>query len=263
VRALVGARRPVRRAGGHSLREQRAPRSLAGCARPESVRGRAGRRPRQPGRRHPRRVARRCRRGALGALRRPAALRCLAVSLPARDAARSPLGTLRNKGGAGARMKRLAAGLLLVALLVQNTDALAQPLPRVHRVGVLSPGSAAESAAVQREPFERGLRDLGWTPGSSLIIEYRHAEGRAARLGELARELVRLNVDVIVARSSPGVAAARQATASIPIVMSSGNDPVSAGHVKSLARPGGNVTGIANLTAELEGKRLELLTAPS
>ena len=156
---------------------------------------------------------------------------------------------------------RLAAVLLLVALLSQNTDALAQPLPRVHRVGVLSPGSATESAAVQREPFERGLRDLGWTVGSSLLIEYRHAEGRAARLGELARELVRLNVDVIVARSSPGVEAARQATASIPIVMSSGNDPVAAGHVKSLARPGGNVTGIANLTAELEGKRLELLTA--
>jgi len=117
-------------------------------------------------------------------------------------------------------MRRLAAGLLLLALLGQSTDASAQPLPRVHRIGVLSPGSATESAAVQREPFERGLRDLGWAPGSSLIIEYRHAEGRAARLGELARELVRLNVAVIVARSSPGVAAAREATASIPIVMS-------------------------------------------
>jgi putative ABC transport system substrate-binding protein len=158
-------------------------------------------------------------------------------------------------------MKRLAAVLLLVAVRAQNTGAQAQPLPRVHRVGVISPGSATESAAVQREPFERGLRDLGWALGSSLIIEYRHAEGRAARLGELARELVRLNVDVIVARSSPGVEAARQATASIPIVMSSASDPVAAGHVKSLARPGGNVTGIANLTAELEGKRLELLTA--
>ena len=77
-------------------------------------------------------------------------------------------------------MKRLAAVLLLVALLGQSPEALAQPLPRVRRVGVLSPGSATESAGVQREPFDRGLRDLGWAPGSTIVIEYRHAEGRAA-----------------------------------------------------------------------------------
>jgi putative ABC transport system substrate-binding protein len=156
------------------------------------------------------------------------------------------------------RWHAVALALIVVANS-QRVDSQPMPAEQVPRVGVLSPGSSTESPAVQRKPFERGLRDLGWVPGSTIIIEYRYAEGRAGRLAELARELVRLKVDVIVARSNSAVAAARQATASIPIVMSSANDPVAAGHVKSLARPGGNVTGIANLVSELEAKRLELL----
>src|SRR5262249_15998535 len=107
VRALVGARRVCRRAGGHSLREQRASRSVARHPRPESVGGRAGRRARQPGRCHPRRAHRRRDRGALGALRRPVARRRLAVSVPARDAARAPVGALRHPRRAGARVSRV------------------------------------------------------------------------------------------------------------------------------------------------------------
>jgi putative ABC transport system substrate-binding protein len=155
---------------------------------------------------------------------------------------------------------RLARGLALVVLaLAVGLSADAQPTSQVPRVGVLNPGSSTESPAVQREPFERGLRELGWEPGSNICIEYRYAEGQSARIDELAAELVRLKVDVIVVRSHPVVAAARRATSSIPIVMSSAADPVGAGYVKSLSRPGGHVTGIANLTWELESKRLELL----
>lgn len=154
---------------------------------------------------------------------------------------------------------RLAPCLsLIVIAFARFADSEAQPTG-VPRVGVLNPGSSTESPAVQREPFERGLRELGWTPGSNVIIEYRYAEGRVARLDELAAELVKLKVDVIVARGHPAVAAARRATGSIPIVMSSAANPVASGFIKSLARPGGNVTGIANLVWELEAKRLELL----
>jgi putative ABC transport system substrate-binding protein len=153
-----------------------------------------------------------------------------------------------------------AIGMTLAALaLTVGAHAAAQPMVKVPRVGVLSAGSSTESPAVQREPFERGLRELGWVPGSNVIIEYRYAEGRPGHLGELATELVKLKMDVIVARSNPAVLAVRQASSSIPIVMSSSNDPVTAGHIKSLARPGGNVTGIANMSLDLEAKRLDLL----
>jgi putative ABC transport system substrate-binding protein len=157
-------------------------------------------------------------------------------------------------------VSRLVVGLAaFLAVLGSSLDSAAQGPARVPRVGVLHPGSPTETPTVQREPFERGLRDLGWIPGSSVAIEYRYADGRVERLSALAAELVELKVDVIVARGSVAIAAARQVTSSIPIVMSSGSDPVTAGHVRSLARPGGNVTGIANLTVELDAKRLELL----
>jgi putative tryptophan/tyrosine transport system substrate-binding protein len=159
-----------------------------------------------------------------------------------------------------ARLIRVARDLAVVVVaLAVGAGVDAQPATQVPRVGVLNPGSSTESPAVQREPFERGLRELGWTPGSNIHIDYRFAEGRSARLEDLAAELVQSKVDVIVARSLPAVGAARRATTSIPIVMSSAADPVASGHIKSLARPGGNVTGIANLTWELESKRLELL----
>ena len=144
-------------------------------------------------------------------------------------------------------------------LLAAPLAAEALQAGKVPRIGVLNPGSPTESPAVQREPFERGLRELGWTPGSNIFIEYRYADGNTTRLAELAAELVRLEMDIIVARGPVAIRAARQATVTIPIVMASAADPVADGSVKSLAQPGGNTTGIANLVLELDGKRLELL----
>jgi putative tryptophan/tyrosine transport system substrate-binding protein len=130
---------------------------------------------------------------------------------------------------------------------------------KVPRVGVLHAGNAKEPDSVQREPFERGLRELGWRPGSTILIEYRYAEGDISRLPGLAEELVRSGVDVMVARSTAAISAARRASGTIPIVMSSySGDPVRDGIAKSMSRPGGNVTGMAG-HADLDVKRLELL----
>ena len=112
---------------------------------------------------------------------------------------------------------------------------------------------------VQREPFEHGLRELGWKPGVNVLLEYRYGGESPTRLGKLAAELVALDVAVIVARGPVAIRAAMHATTTIPIVMATTADPEALGFVKSLARPGGNTTGIANLTWELDGKRLELL----
>ena len=117
--------------------------------------------------------------------------------------------------------------------------------------------NAPDPASV--EAFEGGLRDLGWTPGTNILIEYRYAEGKPERLSELAAELVRLPVDVLVASAPVGVRAAQQATRTIPIVMSTLPDPVGEGFVASLARPGGNTTGLTLDSEDLAGKQLELL----
>jgi putative ABC transport system substrate-binding protein len=149
-------------------------------------------------------------------------------------------------------------GIVLFALLVVSLVADAQP-PSVRRVGVLSPGKPPpEDAFRQREHFEAGLRELGWIPGSNVVIEYRYAEGMLDRLPALAVELVRLPVNVIVARGLT-IRAAREATATIPIVMAADPDPVRSGFVASLARPGGNITGLSTLAPDLEAKQLELL----
>ncbi|MBI2181856.1 MAG: ABC transporter substrate-binding protein [Deltaproteobacteria bacterium] len=107
--------------------------------------------------------------------------------------------------------------------------------------------------------FRKGLRDLGWFEGQNLAIEYRYAEGKAERLPELAAELVRLKVDLIATHSGSPIRAAKEATKTIPIVMVVSGDPVAQGFVASLARPGGNITGLSILSPELSGKRLELL----
>jgi putative tryptophan/tyrosine transport system substrate-binding protein len=113
---------------------------------------------------------------------------------------------------------------------------------------------------VQRTPFAQGLRELGWTPGGDILIEYRYAEGDVDRLPMLAAELVGLKVDVIVAATVPAILAVRQATSTIPIVMSATDDPVGRGLIESLVRPGGNVTGLASQAdGNLDDKRLELL----
>jgi putative ABC transport system substrate-binding protein len=129
---------------------------------------------------------------------------------------------------------------------------------QVPRIGFLGAGSPS-SYATQLEAFRLGLRDLGYVEGTNLIIEYRWAQGKYERLRELAAELVRSNVDVVVTHGTPGALAAKQATAAIPIVVILIGDPVAAGIVPSLARPGGNVTGQSFFSPELAAKRIELL----
>lgn len=144
-------------------------------------------------------------------------------------------------------------------LLTSPRAAQGQERANLSRVGILGPGSPREMLKVQRQPFEHGLRELGWKPGVNVLLEYRYGGESPTRLGELAAELVTLDVAVIVARGPVAIRAAMQATTAIPIVMATTADPEALGFVKSLARPGGNITGIANLTWELDGKRLELL----
>jgi len=150
-------------------------------------------------------------------------------------------------------------------LLTSLVGALAAPLAaeaqeykaeKVPQLGWLSPGSRSAGLL---EPFLQGLRELGWVEGRSVVIEYRYADGKAERLPALVADLARLKVDVIVAGGVAAALAASKATTAIPIVMSSGGDPVAIGLVASLARPGGNVTGLATISPELSGKRLELL----
>ena len=149
---------------------------------------------------------------------------------------------------------------LAVAFAMCGAVAQAQQPKKVLRLGYLSNlDSARESTRV--EAIRRALRQLGYIEGQNIAIEYRYAEGKRDRLPELAAELVRLRVDIIVALGGdPLILAAKNATKTIPIIMvGAGIDPVKAGFVESLARPGGNVTGITNLSGELGGKRLELL----
>jgi len=149
---------------------------------------------------------------------------------------------------------------LAVAFAMCGAVAQAQQPKKVPRLGYLSNlDSARESTRV--EAIRRALRELGYIEGQNIAIEYRYAEGKRDRLPELAAELVRLRVDIIVALGGdPLILAAKNATKTIPIIMvGAGIDPVKAGFVESLARPGGNVTGITNPSGELGGKRLELL----
>jgi putative tryptophan/tyrosine transport system substrate-binding protein len=143
---------------------------------------------------------------------------------------------------------------LLFALCL---SAEAQQPTKIARIGYLSPGDPV-SRVYRIEAFRQGLKELGYIEGKNIIIEYRFAEARSDRLPELAHDLVRLKVDIIFAQGMPATEAAKSATQMIPIVTSS-QDPVRAGFVAGLPRPGGNITGLANLTSELVGKRLELL----
>ena len=136
----------------------------------------------------------------------------------------------------------------------------AQQKAKVPRIGVLSPGNSARAASNPRmQAFYQALRDLGWVEGQNVAFERRYAEDQFDRLTDLAIELARLNVDVIVTASTPPAKAAGAATGTIPIVMMDPGDPVASGLVASLARPGGNVTGISSVAPDLAGKRLEML----
>jgi putative ABC transport system substrate-binding protein len=149
--------------------------------------------------------------------------------------------------------------LVTLALLVVPSASDAQQATKVHRIGWLVAGSRPAGPEPRLETFRQGLRDLGYVEGQNLLIEHRYAEGSAERLRALAAELVHLPVEVIVAGGSAATKAAQQATRTIPIVMASSGDPVGLGFVTSLARPGGNITGMSNFVAELPGKQLELL----
>jgi ABC-type uncharacterized transport system substrate-binding protein len=158
-------------------------------------------------------------------------------------------------------MKRAAVPSILVAvvLLALGVIADAQQPKKVTRIGYLLPGDAtSESARI--EGVRLALRERGYVEGQNIAIEYRYAEGNGDRFSELGVELVRLKVDIIVVSGgNTPVRAVKNSTKTIPIVMADGSDPVEAGLVESLARPGGNVTGITTFARELGGKRLELL----
>jgi putative ABC transport system substrate-binding protein len=158
---------------------------------------------------------------------------------------------------AGPAVSRRAVVVGLLALMRPHVAA-AQSGGRVIRIGRLSPLSAATDAP-NLDAFRRGLRELGWVDGRTFTIEARFADGKAERLPALAAELVRQRVDVILVGSNQGAVAARGATTTIPIVMVTTGDPVAAGIVASLARPGGNLTGVTALGQALNAKRLELL----
>ena len=149
---------------------------------------------------------------------------------------------------------------LLAILFVLGSESLgkAQQALKVHRIGYLS-ASVRATHAPSFEAFQLGLRELGYIEGKNIIIEARFAEGQAERLPELVAELVRLKVDVILAGGSEAVRPAKEAAKTIPIVVAHFEDPIGEGFVASLARPGGNITGLSRMSSDLTGKRLELL----
>ena len=155
------------------------------------------------------------------------------------------------------RRRLVVAG---VAAALTPMPGFAQPATKVARIGFLIPASAS-SYASRVEALRAGLRDLGYVEGRNLLIEFRVADGKYDRLVDLATELVRLEVEVIVTGGTPGTRAAKQATATIPIVMAVSGDAVATGLIDSLARPGGNITGTTYFDPELHAKRLELLKA--
>jgi putative tryptophan/tyrosine transport system substrate-binding protein len=155
-------------------------------------------------------------------------------------------------------MKRRAFITLLGGASAWPLASRAQQLGRVYRIGVLETSPAA-SNAVNFDALRKGLRELGYVEGQNLVLDYRSADGRPERFPQLAAELLRLNVDLIVTRGTPAVMAAKNATETIPVVMAASGEPVGTGVVAGLARPGGNVTGLSALTSELVAKRLELM----
>jgi putative tryptophan/tyrosine transport system substrate-binding protein len=154
-------------------------------------------------------------------------------------------------------MNRRLLWLLTVILLASGSLADAQQLKKIPRLGFLVPGNQA-AFATRIDAFRQGLRESGYIEGQNIIVEYRYAERGFDQLPELADELVRLQVDIIVTAGT-GTRAAKKATSTIPVVFAAATDPVATGLIDSLARPGGNITGVTNLSEDLDGKRLELL----
>jgi putative ABC transport system substrate-binding protein len=156
-------------------------------------------------------------------------------------------------------MKKAAPSILIAVILLAITVmAEAQQPKKVPRIGYLT-ATSLSAVADRTEAFRDGLRELGYVEGKNIVIEWRSAEGNSDRQRALAAELVRLKVDLIVSGGSSSTRFAKEATNAIPIVMAQDTDPVGNGFVASLARPGGNVTGLSTLSPEISGKRLELL----
>jgi putative tryptophan/tyrosine transport system substrate-binding protein len=155
-------------------------------------------------------------------------------------------------------MNRRAFVTGLGAVLAAPFAAEAEQAANVARIGVLHPGAPATSSHFATA-FSQGLREHGYLEGQNIVVERRFAEAKAERIPDIAGELVRLKVDVIVTSTDVGIAAVKQQTQIIPIVMANSTDPVGTGFVASLARPGGNVTGLSSVSPELSAKRLELL----
>jgi putative ABC transport system substrate-binding protein len=170
----------------------------------------------------------------------------------------SQLSVIGDNTGAKLMSGKIFVWLLITLLLGTVPAEAQQPAAKVPRIGFLGATSPSTNAA-RIEAFRQGLRELGYVEGKNIVIEYRWAEGKTERLPDLAAELVRLKVDIIVTAGAAVTRPAKEATSTIPIVMSFDNDPVGSGFVASLARPGGNITGLSAVFPELSGKRLELL----
>ena len=156
-------------------------------------------------------------------------------------------------------MRKTIIGLTLSTLLLAlSFSAAAQQPKKIPRIGFLL-AVPPSTISARIEAFRQGLRALGYVEGKNIVIEWRSSEGKADRLPALAAELVHLNVDVIVSGGPPPTRVAKQATATIPIVMGYDDDPIGSGFIESLARPGGNITGLATLAPEISGKQIELL----
>jgi putative ABC transport system substrate-binding protein len=162
------------------------------------------------------------------------------------------------KNSKGIMKKEIIGAVLCAFFLTANFPAYAQQPTRESRIGFLS-ATSPSTIRGRIEAFRQALRELGYVEGKNIAIEYRYAEGKPDRLRDLAAELVRLKVDLIVSAGPAPTRAAKEATSSIPIVMAFDNDPVGNKFVASLAKPGGNISGLSTLAPELGGKRLELL----
>jgi ABC-type uncharacterized transport system substrate-binding protein len=171
---------------------------------------------------------------------------------------RGQLSAVGNNPRAKPMRGKIFVGLLATVLLTTAPPTQAQQPAKFHQIGYLSTDSPSTIAA-RIEAFRQGLRELGYVEGKNIVIEWRFAEGKADRLPGLAAELVRLKVDAIVTSGPAATRAAKQATVTVPIVTAQDPDPVGNGLVASLARPGGNITGLSTLAPEIDGKKLELL----
>jgi putative ABC transport system substrate-binding protein len=156
-------------------------------------------------------------------------------------------------------IRRISVCLLITTLLLTVSFAEAQQQTKVPRIGYLSAAGDANNPGPYVAAFRQGLRELSYIEGKNILVEYRYLEGKRDRIPGLVAELLQLKVDVLILGTPPAIRAGKQATKTIPIVIVTSQDPVAVGYVDSLARPGGNITGLARLTRDLSGKRLELL----